>query len=69
MNRSPIRYTFCDAPFHYPVQCEHSLKEVKVTEISNENRCEDLIAVELFKFSREERIMSRNISVLLENKV
>ena len=26
VNRSPIRYTFCDAPFHYPVQCEHSLK-------------------------------------------
>ena len=25
MNRSPIRYAFCDAPFHYPVQCEHSL--------------------------------------------
>ena len=28
VNRSPIRYTFCDAPFHYPVQCEHSLKLV-----------------------------------------
>ena len=26
VNRSPIRYTFCDAPFHYPVQCEHSLR-------------------------------------------
>ena len=25
MTRSPIRYTFCEAPFHYPVQCEHSL--------------------------------------------
>ena len=25
VNRSPIRYTFCDAPFHYPVQCENSL--------------------------------------------
>ena len=25
VNRSHIRYTFCDAPFHYPVQCEHSL--------------------------------------------
>ena len=25
MNRSPIRYSFCDAPFHCPVQCEHSL--------------------------------------------
>ena len=25
VNRSPIRYTFCHAPFHYPVQCEHSL--------------------------------------------
>ena len=25
LNRSPIRYTFCDAPFHYPVQFEHSL--------------------------------------------
>ena len=24
VNRSHIRYTFCDAPFHYPVQCEHS---------------------------------------------
>ena len=28
VNRSPIRYTFCDAPFHYPVQCEHSLSFV-----------------------------------------
>ena len=27
VNRSPIRYTFCDAPFHYPVQCEHSLRQ------------------------------------------
>ena len=26
VNRSPIRYTLCDAPFHYPVQCEHSLR-------------------------------------------
>ena len=26
VNRSPIRYTFCDAPFHCPVQYEHSLK-------------------------------------------
>ena len=26
VNRSPIRYTFCDAPFHCPVQCEQSLK-------------------------------------------
>ena len=26
VNRSPIWYTFCDAPFHYPVQCEHGLK-------------------------------------------
>ena len=26
MNRSPIRYIFCDAPFHYAVQCEHSLR-------------------------------------------
>ena len=25
VNRSPIRYTFCDAPFYYPVQFEHSL--------------------------------------------
>ena len=25
VNRSPIQYTFCGAPFHYPVQCEHSL--------------------------------------------
>ena len=25
VNRSHIRYTFCDAPFHYPVQREHSL--------------------------------------------
>ena len=25
VNRSPIWYTCCDAPFHYPVQCEHSL--------------------------------------------
>ena len=28
VNRSPIRYTFCDAPFHYPVQCEHSLSSL-----------------------------------------
>ena len=26
VNRSPTRYTFCDALFHCPVQCEHSLK-------------------------------------------
>ena len=26
VNKSPIWYTSCDAPFHYPVQCEHSLK-------------------------------------------
>ena len=25
VNRSPVRYTSCDAPFHYLVQCEHSL--------------------------------------------
>ena len=25
VNRIPIRYAFCDATFHYPVQCEHSL--------------------------------------------
>ena len=24
VNRSPIRNTFCDVPFHYRVQCEHS---------------------------------------------
>ena len=24
VNSSPIWYTFCDAPFHYLVQCEHS---------------------------------------------
>ena len=29
VNRSPIRYTFCDAPFHYPVQCEHSLNAME----------------------------------------
>ena len=28
VNRSPIRYTLCDAPFHYPVQCEHSLNNM-----------------------------------------
>ena len=26
VNRSPIRYTFCDAPFHCPVQCELALE-------------------------------------------
>ena len=26
MNRIPIRYAFCDAPFHYQVQCEHHLR-------------------------------------------
>ena len=30
VNRSPIQYTFCDAPFHYPVQCEHSIKIASV---------------------------------------
>ena len=25
VNRSPVRYTFCVTPFHYPVHCEHSL--------------------------------------------
>ena len=25
VNRSPIWYTFCDAPFHCPVQCERGL--------------------------------------------
>ena len=24
-NRRLIRYSFCNAPFHEPVQCEHSL--------------------------------------------
>ena len=28
VDRSPIRYTFCDAPFHYLVQCEHSLNKL-----------------------------------------
>ena len=28
MKRSPIRYTFCDASFHYPVQYEHSLSSI-----------------------------------------
>ena len=28
VNRSPIRYTFCDAPIHYPVQCEHGLRSL-----------------------------------------
>ena len=30
VNRSPIRYTFCDAPFHYSVQCENSLTPFSV---------------------------------------
>ena len=30
VNRRPIRYTFCDAPFHCPVQCEHSLTLILV---------------------------------------
>ena len=30
VNRSPILYTFWDTPFHYPVQCEHSLSMVQV---------------------------------------
>ena len=29
VNRNPIRYTFRDAPFHYPVQCEHSLNHTR----------------------------------------
>ena len=35
VNRSPIRYTFCDAPFHYPVQCEHSLTFIKYAHVSS----------------------------------
>ena len=42
-------------------------KEVEVTE-TNKAKCEDLIAVKLLKFSHEERIMSKNISVLSEKK-
>ena len=34
-----------------------------------QGKCEDLVAVKLFKFSHEERIMSKNISVSLEKKV
>ena len=30
VNRIPIRYTFCDTPFHYLVQCEHHLNWIKV---------------------------------------
>ena len=30
LNRSPIRYTFCDALFHYSVQCEHSLSIISL---------------------------------------
>ena len=26
VNRSHIQYTFCNAPFHYSVKCEHSLR-------------------------------------------
>ena len=39
-------------------------KAMKVTETNK-----DLIAVKLFKFNHEERIMSKNMSVLLEKKV
>ena len=39
MNRNPIRYTFCDAPFHYPVQCEHSLN--KPDNLSDANSSEN----------------------------
>ena len=41
--------------------------EVKVTE-TNQSGCEDLFAVKLFKFSHEERIMSKNVSVLIRKK-
>ena len=40
-------------------------KEVKVTET---NKVNVKIAVKLFEFSHEERIMSKNISVLLKKK-
>ena len=49
-NRSPIRYTFCDAPFHYPVQCEHSLK-VSFT---------DKLILFLLTFVYKEKIPSRH---------
>ena len=29
VNISPIRYIFCDALFHCPVQCEHSLSDLR----------------------------------------
>ena len=31
VNRRPIRCNFCDAPFHYPVQCEHSQSKINVS--------------------------------------
>ena len=36
VNRSPIRYTFCDAPFHYPVQCEATMTSHIQHEFSDE---------------------------------
>ena len=40
VNRSPIRYTFCDAPFHCLVQCEHSLCVADI----RWNNCHEVIA-------------------------
>ena len=45
---SPIRYTFCDAPFHYPVQCEHS-----------DSLFPNVICISSFHFSNLREIVSR----------
>ena len=40
MNRSSIRYTFCDALFHCPIQCEHSLIRSRLN-LNDLNGCLD----------------------------
>ena len=37
VNRRPIRYTFCDAPFHYPVQCGHNLSYLQYRKYLKKN--------------------------------
>ena len=57
VNRSPVRYTFCDAPFHYPVQCEHSLSVHHVVSLV----CSNIFAYQLTIRPREIWLYYRNI--------
>ena len=44
MNRSLIQYSFWNAPFHQPVQCEHSLDQMadQTTETVNQQKQETI---------------------------